>query len=493
MFKGWGALKKLYFGFIFMLVVVFLTSICTFYKLYKIDTNVKRLKERIEKVGEATKIEGEILKNIQLSVALMLTTNDLEKRKQLYERILKSREEYGKVLEFLKTTTRSEEGKKELSEAIHAISTLRESNNKVIELALAGKTIEALGIHETEVFPKIETMKKELDDVVNFHLKRANKETSEVLSVIRVGWIVFAIAGLIFLGVSFFVAFSAIRTVRNLIEKIRTACVTLASSSEELSTITRQFSSSLSTQTEKTTQIAGSVEEMSTTVADIAKSAVNLFDESKKTATIAKEGEAHTLKTAEEVKAIERNTKTLREVMAKLEDRAKEIESVVEFIKEVAEQTNLLALNATIEAARAGEHGKSFAVVAGEIRKLAERTGKSTEEIAGIIKEIKDVVSEVRKSAENIFVRVESGVRLSEEATAILQNIANAANQLQEMLQTIASATEEMTITAETIARDIDSIAEATRELKVGVEQVVQATEEISKLGEELRGELEGF
>ena len=158
----------------------------------------------------------------------------------------------------------------------------------------------------------------------------------------------------------------------------------MASSAEELSAITNQFKLSVETQTEKATQIASAAEEMTVTIADIAKNTTNILEESTSTANVAKDGENMTLKTAAEIKSIENTMEKLQSIMAALEDRSKMIENVVTFIKDVAEQTNLLALNATIEAARAGEYGKSFAVVAAEIRKLAERTNKSTDEIAEV-------------------------------------------------------------------------------------------------------------
>ena len=285
----------------------------------------------------------------------------------------------------------------------------------------------------------------------------------------------------------------ALASMRILIEEVKQAFAILAGSSEELSAITKQFNTSIESQVEKTSQIAIATEEMSSTVVDIAKNATEILEESKNTANMAREGENYTIKTANEVKVIEQVTNKLREVMGTLEERARAIGTVIEFIKDVAEQTNLLALNATIEAARAGEHGRSFAVVAGEIRKLAERTEKSTEEIANTIKEIEKAVGDVRREVEDISGKVETGVKLSEEAASILKKIADASERLQEMIQSIASATEEMSVTAESIAKDIGSVADAAKDLKAGVEQVVSTAEEVAKMGIKLKGSVEKF
>ncbi|RKX55826.1 MAG: methyl-accepting chemotaxis protein [Thermodesulfobacteriota bacterium] len=538
MFKNWSITKKLIFGFGIIIFIVAVIFFHTLYSLYVISINTKDLRERTLKINKVAELRNEILTNIQLNLTKMLLTEDMEKRKKIYSKILNAREAYKKHLNFLKRTTRSNEGKKELKEIFYTIEALGEISNKVAQLTLAEKTQEAIYIHENELIPELLTMQKKLNDLMTFYIKTADVKAVKSLEYIKREFIILISFVIIFVVISLLVVTGITRSVRNPVEKLRKiltkihegdlavniditsedeigvmakdladaltsmrkliedvkqVSMSLAGSSEELSAITKQFNTSIETQVEKTTQIASATEEMSSTVVDIAKNTTEIFEESKKTANMARDGENYTLKTANEVKVIEQVADRLREVMGTLEERTRAIGVVIEFIKDVAEQTNLLALNATIEAARAGEHGKSFAVVAGEIRKLAERTGKSTEEIANTIKEIEKAVEDVRHEVEDISAKVETGVKLSEEAADLLNKIAEASEKLQEMIQSIASATEEMSITAESIAKDVGSVANAAKDLKVGVEQVVSTTEEVAKMGIDLKEAVEKF
>jgi len=538
MFKNWSITKKLIFGFSIIIFIVAIVSLYTLYSLYVINTNTKDLREATLKISNAAQLRNEILTNIQLNMTKMLLTEDMEKRRKIYNKILKAKETYKKHLNFLKRTIKSNEGKKELKEIFYTIKALRQISNKVAQFALAGKTQEAIYIHENELIPELLTVQKKLDDLMTFYIKKADKEAVKSLEYVKREFIILISFGIIFIIISILVITGITRSVRNpveklrkilakvqegdlavniditsqdeigvmakdladtlssmrkLIEEVKQVSMNLANSSEELSAITKQFNTNIETQVEKTTQIASATEEMSSTVVDIAKNTTEIFEESKKTANMARDGENYTLKTANEVKGIEQVADRLREVMGTLEERTKAIGTVTEFIKDVAEQTNLLALNATIEAARAGEHGRSFAVVAGEIRKLAERTGKSTEEIANTIKEIEKAVEDVKHEVEDITAKVGTGVKLSEEAANLLNKIVGASEKLQEMIQSIASATEEMNVAAESIAKDVGSVANAAKDLKVGIEQVVSTTEEVAKMGTDLKEAIEKF
>lgn len=112
MFKNWSITKKLIFGFGIIIFIIAIVFLYTLYSLYVINTNTKDLRERAFKINNAAELRNEILTNIQLNITKMLLTKDMEKRREIYNKILKARETYKKHLDFLKRTTRSNEGKK---------------------------------------------------------------------------------------------------------------------------------------------------------------------------------------------------------------------------------------------------------------------------------------------------------------------------------------------------------------------------------------------
>lgn len=274
---------------------------------------------------------------------------------------------------------------------------------------------------------------------------------------------------------------------------VSSSSLQVASASEELSMTVVSIAERLTDQTKRVSQIATASEEMSQTVLDIARSTNRIADSATETSTLAKEGEEIVGRSIAEVKEIAETVDMSAEIVRILGDRSGRIGDIVNVIEDIADQTNLLALNAAIEAARAGEHGRGFAVVADEVRKLAERSVKSTSEIRDMIKSTQDEVFKAIDAMENASSKVSAGVELSAKTGQALSVIVAKVSDLQLNVQQIASATEEMSTTSGEISKDIEAVAAVSQESSDGVSEIERASTELSRLSSDLKSVVENF
>lgn len=273
---------------------------------------------------------------------------------------------------------------------------------------------------------------------------------------------------------------------KKLIASMKETSTNMASASEQLSASSEQMSKGVISQSDRSTQIASAAHEMSQTVVEIARNASSIAASASGTANIAREGENIVEKSVAEVKDIAATVSESSKIMISLGERSKQIGDIIRVISEIADQTNLLALNAAIEAARAGEQGKGFAVVADEVRKLAERTAKATSEIGSMIGAIQEEVQKSVTSMGEVSKMVGTGVEFSTQTGEALEKIVSSVSELQMMVQQIASATEEMSATSEHISGDIMAVARVAKETSTGSEQIADASSEVARLASRL-------
>jgi len=276
-------------------------------------------------------------------------------------------------------------------------------------------------------------------------------------------------------------------TLRDLISGIRDGVTQIASAAEELSAVTEQTSAGVNSQKVETDQVATAMHEMAATVQEVARNA----EQASQAATEA-DGEARSgdRVVGEAINQIERLAgEVLRstEAMDLLQQESQKIGSVMDVIKSVAEQTNLLALNAAIEAARAGEAGRGFAVVADEVRGLAQRTQKSTEEIEELVASLQNGTQQVANVMLGSRTLTESSVELTRKAGASLESITRTVSNIQSMNQQIAAAAEQQSAVAEEISRSILNVRDVSEQTAAASGETAASSVELARLGNQLQ------
>jgi methyl-accepting chemotaxis protein len=187
------------------------------------------------------------------------------------------------------------------------------------------------------------------------------------------------------------------------------------------------------------------------------------------------------------MEAIANSVERVGGIIQALGQRSDQIGEIVEVIDEIADQTNLLALNAAIEAARAGEQGRGFAVVADEVRRLAERTGKATKEIANMIRAIQAEANGAVASMEAGQGEVKAGVELANQAGQALTEIVGVVERVTGQVQQIAAAAEQQSASSEEISSNVEAVATIGRQGLVAVQGTAQAAGELSQLAVQLQ------
>lgn len=283
------------------------------------------------------------------------------------------------------------------------------------------------------------------------------------------------------------------QNIRDVISDISQAADQIASASEELSSTAEQMSRGMQIQTTQTSQIASAMEEMSATVLEVAKNAQGATSSAKEATSTAQKGGDVVDKTVNGMQRIAATVQESARTIGELGKSSDQIGEIVTVIYDIADQTNLLALNAAIEAARAGEQGRGFAVVADEVRKLAERTTKATKEIANMIKSIQKGTEGAVSAMEAGTRQVNEGVDLASQAGEALQNIIGAVDMVNDMINQIATATREQSAAAEEISTSIEGIASVTKEAASGSQQTTAAGQDLARMATKLQGMVKQF
>lgn len=276
-------------------------------------------------------------------------------------------------------------------------------------------------------------------------------------------------------------------TLRDLISGIRDGVTQIASAAEELSAVTEQTSAGVNSQKVETDQVATAMHEMTATVQEVARNAEEASQAAAAADGEAREGDKVVNEAIAQIERLASEVVRSTEAMSVLQQESDKIGSVMDVIKAVAEQTNLLALNAAIEAARAGEAGRGFAVVADEVRGLAQRTQKSTEEIEGLVAGLQNGTQQVSAVMNNSRALTDSSVALTRKAGLSLESITRTVSNIQSMNQQIAAAAEQQSAVAEEISRSIINVRDVSEQTAAASDETAASSVELARLGGQLQ------
>ncbi len=408
----------------------------------------------------------------------------LAREERYVERIKEARAEFLQIAERMERSPRVDaEGRDLLAAAVQAEAEHQQAVDSLVALRRTDVPIETVARAFDELSPKRAFMRKEISEFLareQLLIEKARKRSSDTASAAITLLVAIASAAVLFATLLSYIL------TRTLSRQIATAVGQVQSSSTELQAAANQQATAAREQATAMNEITTTISELLTTSRQIAESSQRVAQIAGKTAGAAGSGEGTVDKAHESIASIRRQVDLVVGHMLELGKKSQQIGAVLEIVSELAEQTNILAINATIEAAGAGDTGKRFAVVADEIRKLADRVGGSTKEIRGLIEDVRSAVNTTVMATETGSKAVDGGSRQFGDVAAAFKEIATLVTTTTEAAREIELSTKQQTTAVEQVNVAIASVAQASKETEASSGQTLQTASQLAGLSKDL-------
>lgn len=484
--------------------------------------------EAVDKIGDLSTA----FHQLRVNTRDIVTATEQKELERYAEQIEKFSKEIEETFNVLAKALPDAEAKKLYDACVTAHKAYEPHLSKIVELAMAHKDAEAVAYMKGDASKAVQTEVATID-ALNNHLVKAAREIADANAVVgkRAGMIMI---GLAILGaiVAFILGFLISRTItvpvaaivhqvqkvaegdlriqveyrsddeigslaeafRTMVESLRTIIDQVSETSNQVSSAAAQLTATaeqIATGAEEVAAQAGTVatagEEMSATSGDIALNCQMAAEGSREASSTATSGAEVVNATVQVMGKIATRVQETAKTVERLGASSDQIGEIIGTIQDIADQTNLLALNAAIEAARAGEQGRGFAVVADEVRALAERTTKATREIGEMIKAIQSETRSAVSAMEEGVREVESGTSEAAKSGDALKAILEQVNSVTMQINQVATAAEEQTATTSEISNNIHQITDVVQETAKGAQESASAAAQLSRTAEGLQ------
>ncbi|GAB3257641.1 methyl-accepting chemotaxis protein [Chitinimonas naiadis] len=282
-------------------------------------------------------------------------------------------------------------------------------------------------------------------------------------------------------------------SIREVVQGIQGRTLQLDGTIKEVSAEAELVAGKAAMQTDNTSAVAAAIEQLAVSIGHVSSSAIDTSHTAEDSANQAKAQSGHVRQVSEDIKGVADAVQDVSKRMSHLETSASQIGTIAASIKDIAEQTNLLALNAAIEAARAGEAGRGFAVVADEVRKLAERTAGATVEIETQLSAVRTEAADAANAMQNVLPKVAKGVEASSQTVEALETMRGNADHILISIKEVANATKEQTTASTLVAQSVEKITHMAEDTGVSTQRTLKLTRQVNQISGELASLVQRF